>query len=52
MPPLLYIDLEPDVVNQVRADKYRSLFYPETKITGKEDAAFYGSLLMSLSSDA
>ena len=39
MPRSLYIDLEPNVVDEVRTGKYRSLFHPETMITGKEDAA-------------
>jgi Tubulin/FtsZ family, GTPase domain len=39
VPRSLYIDLEPNVVDEVRTGKYRSLFHPETMITGKEDAA-------------
>ncbi|KAH9989756.1 Tubulin/FtsZ, GTPase domain-containing protein, partial [Russula vinacea] len=39
VPRSLYIDLEPNVVDEVRSGKYRSLFHPETMITGKEDAA-------------
>jgi len=39
VPRSLYIDLEPNVVDEVRNGKYRSLFHPETMITGKEDAA-------------
>lgn len=31
--------LEPGVVDEVRTGKYRSLFHPETLVTGKEDAA-------------
>jgi tubulin alpha len=33
------VDLEPNVVDEVRTGTYRSLFHPETMITGKEDAA-------------
>lgn len=33
------VDLEPNVVDEVRTGTYRSLFHPETLITGKEDAA-------------
>lgn len=39
VPRSLYIDLEPNVIDEVRTGKYRSLFHPETMITGKEDAA-------------
>lgn len=39
MPRSLYIDLEPGVVDEVKTGPYRSLFHPETMITGKEDAA-------------
>ncbi|KAF7288270.1 Tubulin alpha chain [Mycena chlorophos] len=38
-PPLLYVDLEPGVIDDVKTGPYRSLFHPETMITGKEDAA-------------
>ncbi|XP_063807520.1 tubulin alpha-8 chain-like isoform X2 [Pseudophryne corroboree] len=33
------VDLEPSVVDEVRAGAYRHLFHPEQLITGKEDAA-------------
>lgn len=33
------MDLEPSVIEDVRTGPYRSLFHPETMITGKEDAA-------------
>ncbi|KAI4545911.1 hypothetical protein MG293_002466 [Ovis ammon polii] len=33
------VDLEPTVVDEVRAGTYRHLFHPEQLITGKEDAA-------------
>ncbi|WWC89995.1 tubulin alpha-1A chain [Kwoniella dendrophila CBS 6074] len=39
VPRSLYVDLEPNVVDEVRTGTYRSLFHPETMITGKEDAA-------------
>ena len=39
MPRSLYIDLEPNVIDEVKAGPYRSLFHPDTLITGKEDAA-------------
>lgn len=33
------MDLEPGVIDDVKTGPYRSLFHPETMITGKEDAA-------------
>jgi tubulin alpha len=39
VPRSLYIDLEPGVIDDVKTGPYRSLFHPETMITGKEDAA-------------
>ena len=39
VPRSLYIDLEPNVIDEVRNGPYRSLFHPETLVTGKEDAA-------------
>jgi len=39
VPRSLYVDLEPNVIDEVRNGKYRSLFHPETMVTGKEDAA-------------
>jgi len=39
VPRSLYIDLEPNVIDEVKTGKYRSLFHPETLLTGKEDAA-------------
>ena len=39
MPRSLYVDLEPNVIDEVRSGTYRSLFHPETLVTGKEDAA-------------
>ncbi|KAF8742445.1 hypothetical protein AX14_004314 [Amanita brunnescens Koide BX004] len=39
VPRSLYIDLEPGVIDEVKSGTYRSLFHPETLISGKEDAA-------------
>ncbi|KAK7061901.1 alpha beta-hydrolase [Favolaschia claudopus] len=39
VPRSLYVDLEPGVIDGVKTGPYRSLFHPETMITGKEDAA-------------
>ncbi|XDA75165.1 hypothetical protein R6Z07F_005390 [Ovis aries] len=39
VPRAVMVDLEPTVVDEVRAGTYRHLFHPEQLITGKEDAA-------------
>ncbi|XP_034984218.1 tubulin alpha-8 chain isoform X1 [Zootoca vivipara] len=39
VPRAVMVDLEPTVVDEVRAGAYRQLFHPEQLITGKEDAA-------------
>lgn len=39
VPRSLYIDLEPGVIDEVKSGTYRSLFHPETLVSGKEDAA-------------
>ncbi|GJJ07411.1 Tubulin alpha-1A chain [Clathrus columnatus] len=39
VPRSIYVDLEPNVIDEVRTGPYRSLFHPETLISGKEDAA-------------
>ncbi|CAG5125328.1 unnamed protein product, partial [Candidula unifasciata] len=39
VPRAVFIDLEPNVVDEVRTGTYRQLFHPEQLITGKEDAA-------------
>jgi len=39
VPRSIYVDLEPGVIDEVKTGKYRSLFHPETLLTGKEDAA-------------
>lgn len=39
VPRSVYVDLEPNVIDEVRTGTYRSLFHPETLVTGKEDAA-------------
>lgn len=52
MPRSLYVDLEPNVIDEVRSGTYRSLFHPETLVTGKEDAAsnceFYDAILRAI----
>ncbi|CAD7678320.1 unnamed protein product [Nyctereutes procyonoides] len=39
VPRAVFVDLEPTVIDEVRAGTYRQLFHPEQLITGKEDAA-------------
>ncbi|KAJ7715783.1 Tubulin/FtsZ, GTPase domain-containing protein, partial [Mycena olivaceomarginata] len=39
VPRTPYVDLEPGVIDDVKTSPYRSLFHPETMITGREDAA-------------
>ncbi|KAF7341433.1 Tubulin alpha chain [Mycena venus] len=39
VPRSTYVDLEPGVIDDVKTGPYRSLFHPETMITGKQDAA-------------
>ena len=39
VPRSIYVDLEPNVVDDVRNGPFRDLFHPETLVTGKEDAA-------------
>ncbi|KAK9474378.1 Tubulin/FtsZ, GTPase domain-containing protein [Dipodascopsis tothii] len=39
VPRTVYVDLEPNVVDEVRTGTYRNLFHPEQLISGKEDAA-------------
>ncbi|OBZ77176.1 Tubulin alpha-1B chain [Grifola frondosa] len=39
VPRSLYVDLEPGAIDAVKNGPYRSLFHPETMISGKEDAA-------------
>jgi len=39
VPRALYVDLEPNVIDEVRTGTYKNLFHPETLINGKEDAA-------------
>ena len=36
---VVFLDLEPTVINKVRTRTYRQLFHPEQLISGKEDAA-------------
>jgi len=39
VPRSIYLDLEPNVIDEVRTGKYKQLFHPEQLISGKEDAA-------------
>uniref|UniRef100_UPI00358FD096 tubulin alpha chain-like n=1 Tax=Myxine glutinosa TaxID=7769 RepID=UPI00358FD096 len=39
VPRVVFIDLEPTVIDEVRTGTYRQLFHPEQLISGKEDAA-------------
>ncbi|AAS53812.1 AFR441Cp [Eremothecium gossypii ATCC 10895] len=39
VPRAVYVDLEPNVIDEVRTGAYRELFHPEQLISGKEDAA-------------
>ncbi|CAG84425.1 DEHA2A02992p [Debaryomyces hansenii CBS767] len=39
VPRALYVDLEPNVIDEVRTGAYKDLFHPEQLIAGKEDAA-------------
>ena len=39
VPRALYVDLEPNVIDEVRTGIYKDLFHPEQLIAGKEDAA-------------
>ncbi|KAF8565911.1 hypothetical protein P879_02432 [Paragonimus westermani] len=39
VPRSIYLDLEPNVIDEVRTGNYRQLFHPTTLISGKEDAA-------------
>ncbi|EGW33808.1 tubulin alpha chain [Spathaspora passalidarum NRRL Y-27907] len=39
VPRALYVDLEPNVIDEVRTGLYKDLFHPEQLIAGKEDAA-------------
>ena len=39
VPRAVFIDLEPSVVDEVRAGAYREIYHPENLISGKEDAA-------------
>uniref|UniRef100_A0A8D0NWQ8 Tubulin alpha chain n=1 Tax=Sus scrofa TaxID=9823 RepID=A0A8D0NWQ8_PIG len=39
VPRALFMDLEPTVVDGIRAGRYRSLFHPEQLVSGKEDAS-------------
>ncbi len=39
VPRTVYVDLEPNVIDEVKTGKYKDLFHPEQLISGKEDAA-------------
>ncbi|CAH1787375.1 unnamed protein product, partial [Owenia fusiformis] len=39
VPRAVMVDLEPNVIDEIRTGTYRQLFHPEQLITGKEDAA-------------
>ncbi|XP_050434246.1 tubulin alpha-4 chain-like [Adelges cooleyi] len=39
MPRTVMVDLEPTVIDQIRAGRNRTLFHPDQLISGKEDAA-------------
>ena len=39
VPRTIYVDLEPNVIDEVRTGTYRNLFHPEQMISGKEDAS-------------
>jgi len=39
VPRAIFVDLEPNVVDEVRTGTYRQLFHPDQLLTGKEDAA-------------
>ena len=39
VPRAIYVDLEPNVIDEVRTGRFKDLFHPEQLINGKEDAA-------------
>ena len=39
VPRAIYVDLEPNVIDEVRNGEYKDFFHPEQLINGKEDAA-------------
>jgi tubulin alpha len=39
VPRSVFVDLEPNVIDEVRKGEYRELYHPELLISGKEDAA-------------
>mmetsp|Transcript_25989 Transcript_25989/g.41160 ORF Transcript_25989/g.41160 Transcript_25989/m.41160 type:complete len:454 (-) Transcript_25989:105-1466(-) len=39
VPRAIFLDLEPNAIDEVRTGAYRALFHPEQLIAGKEDAA-------------
>jgi tubulin alpha len=51
VPRSLHLDLEPNVIDEVRTGKYHELFHPETMITGKEDTASHCEYTLALPSN-
>ncbi|GMM36606.1 alpha-tubulin [Saccharomycopsis crataegensis] len=39
VPRTLYVDLEPNVIDQIKTGEYKDFFHPDQLISGKEDAA-------------
>lgn len=39
VPRAVFVDLEPDVIHQIKRSQYANLYHPSTLINGKEDAA-------------
>ena len=39
VPRCVFVDLEPNVIDEIRTGTYRQLFHPEQLVTGNEDAA-------------
>ncbi len=39
VPRTLYVDLEPNVIDEIKTGEYKNFFHPEQLINGKEDAA-------------
>ncbi|KAK4268692.1 hypothetical protein QN277_025308 [Acacia crassicarpa] len=39
VPHVIFVDLEPTIIDEVRSGTYYQLFHPEQLISGKEDAA-------------
>ena len=39
VPRAVFVDLEPTVIDEIRAGAYRQIYHPDQLISGKEDAA-------------